>query len=131
MKKITLKYIDKFKQIDKYDLIYKYIGPSVIVIFLIVIGFVSNSKGNHQTAQNEYIGTISNECVKFYREKRSDPGKDIEYIGHWEKSGKLVIALSVKKYSYDTSYTKGFCIVDMKEGTFSLPSIFDQHRWEK
>jgi hypothetical protein len=77
------------------------------------------------------VKSASEECVRFYKEKRADNGETVEYRAHWMKSGRLVISLAVKENWFDNSYTEGLCVVDLKERTMLVPGLFNQSKWEK
>lgn len=77
------------------------------------------------------LKSFSDECVRFYKEKRTHSGEHVEYRNHWMKDGRLVISLAEKERESDSSYTEGLCVVDLKEGTIELPGLFNQGKWEK
>lgn len=52
-------------------------------------------------------------------------------VDHWMKDGKLVIELARMESESSTSYKQGLCIYDEKKGTLSIPSVFENIRWEK
>jgi hypothetical protein len=96
------------------------------ILFLVLLFAISGCSG----PSDEEVKDSAAACVNFYKEKRAD-GNHVEYLSHWMKNNKLVISLAEKKYESASSYSKGLCVVDLKEGTIELPSIFNQDKWEK
>lgn len=96
---------------------------SIFSIFIVLLGCSGPSK--------DEVKSTSDECVRFYKEKRADYGDIVEYRDHWMKNGRLVISLAVKENNWDSSYTEGLCVVDLKEGTIELPGLLNQGKWEK
>jgi len=85
---------------------------STLTNYLTTIAFLFSGS---QSYSDEQIKSLTEECKDFYKNEISY--KYVEYLDHWTKKGKLVIALAVKDSPSSNSYTERLCIVNFKKGT--------------
>lgn len=77
------------------------------------------------------LKNATDQCVSFYKRERASPGEYVKAVDNWMKDGKLVIELARMESKSSTSYKQGLCIYDEKKGKLSIPSVFENSRWEK
>ena len=96
-----------------------------VLLSVFIAGCSKISDEDSATVQRACHGIVSETHGTVHRD-------DFKILDKWLKKGKIVAEVGFKEArSRSDSYSVRFCVVDIEEGTVSLPSLMNQQQWSK